>query len=163
EKWRTSCLLEQNKLQVLADLGHNVLDDALVEAAAYVSRHSSTSVWQDTYWAATLLDVENKELGLAQAITSETSRAKHGRLRAFTKIPGSSIAYWFPESLLSSLFAYPKMIVHVAEARVGLQTDDDFRFLRLAWEFDLESFQEKWRYIAKGGEYSPFYDDLHLV
>ena len=44
----------------------------------------------------------------------------------------------------------------------GLQTDDHFRFLRLWWEAPLLT-DAKWQPFAKGGEYSPFADDFHLV
>jgi hypothetical protein len=52
---------------------------------------------------------------------------------------------------------------HVSqEVRIGFMTADDFRFLRLFWE---TSSNEKndWYAFSKGGGYSPFYDDLHLV
>ena len=50
-------------------------------------------------------------------------------------------------------------------ARHGLQTTDDFRFLRLAWEVDPSTIGkgQKWFYFAKGGEYQPYWDDLHLT
>ena len=56
--------------------------------------------------------------------------------------------------------------------KVGLQTSDDFRFVRAWWEVSPEriarSREETWqgkRWVpfAKGGEYSPYYDDVHLV
>jgi hypothetical protein len=57
-------------------------------------------------------------------------------------------------------------------ARVGLQTSDDFRFVRAWWEVASttiarsrdETFQQKcWTPFAKGGEYSPYYADIYLV
>src|SRR5690606_12196960 len=65
--------------------------------------------------------------------------------------------------------------------RVGLQTSDDTRFVRAWWEvaperivtgtpettpegFRRQTFAGKcWVPFAKGGEYSPYYADLHLV
>jgi hypothetical protein len=72
--------------------------------------------------------------------------------------------------------------------KVGLQTSDDFRFLRLWWEIppaafldargsdfwqgEYQSYQDycsaltrekKWSPLAKGGEYSPYFADVHLV
>ena len=39
------------------------------------------------------------------------------------------------------------------------------RFMRLAWEVDpsLMGRNKHWVYVAKGGEYSKFWDDIHLV
>lgn len=46
--------------------------------------------------------------------------------------------------------------------RVGLQTSDDFRFLRDWWEVASDEIAPKWRPFAKGGAFSPFYADVHL-
>jgi len=54
----------------------------------------------------------------------------------------------------------------------GLATADDFRFVRAWWEISPptvgrgceETVQGKrWAPFAKGGEYSPYYADVHLV
>ena len=51
------------------------------------------------------------------------------------------------------------------KAAVGLQTDDDFRFIRLLWEAPNSELgrDKKWVPLSKGGEYSPYFDDLHLA
>jgi len=61
------------------------------------------------------------------------------------------------------------------EIRQGIATGDDFRFLRLFWEVnplqinpaaptkDPKFSRHRWAPIAKGGEYSPWWDDIHLV
>ena len=47
----------------------------------------------------------------------------------------------------------------------GLQTSDDYRFARLRWEVPIDAIgrERRWILFAKGGEFSPFYDDIHLV
>ena len=45
----------------------------------------------------------------------------------------------------------------------GLATADDFRFVRLWTEVPPEKIGTKWFPFAKGGAYSPYYADLHLV
>src|SRR5680860_847455 len=61
---------------------------------------------------------------------------------------------------------------HAADVRVGTQTGDDFRFLRCAWEVppgrvartrEETNSRKRWVAFAKGGEYSPFWSDVHLV
>ena len=51
-----------------------------------------------------------------------------------------------------------------ADVKQGLATADDFRFLRLAWEVAPGEIglHRIWPRLAKGGEYSPFFDDVHL-
>ena len=46
-----------------------------------------------------------------------------------------------------------------------MSTADDERYLRLAWEVTPEDIggTKRWVLFAKGGAYSPYYDDIHLV
>jgi hypothetical protein len=53
----------------------------------------------------------------------------------------------------------------VAPVRQGLATANDFRFVRLSWEVLPTSVgkDKRWSRFSKGGEYSPPYDDIHLL
>ena len=52
----------------------------------------------------------------------------------------------------------------VASVEQGLSTKNDFRFLRLAIEVAPSRIcRDGWGFIAKGGEYRPYYDDIHIV
>jgi len=83
--------------------------------------------------------------------------------KQFSRVPGSPFAYWVSESiraLFSSLRALKSQNVLV---RLGASTKNDFRFLRLAWEVVEHAFSAKqWWPLAKGGQFSPFYSDIHL-
>ena len=66
----------------------------------------------------------------------------------------------------------PQLEGSAAEARQGLATGDDFRFVRTFWEVDpmriartADETHEgrRWSPFAKGGEYSPYWSDVHLV
>ena len=158
DKWRRRWLFGEGRLTALADLGHKVLDKALVEAAAYViERRSSRS----SFWAAGFLDAANKDTALAEMIAA--GQGHYRKHEDFLRIPGASVAYWLEPSIIHKLLEHPTMPASLAEAKVGLQTDDDFRFLRLAWECPADQVGSTWRYFAKGGEYSPYYDDIHLT
>src|SRR5262249_52799283 len=58
-----------------------------------------------------------------------------------------------------------------AIVRQGLATADDFRYVRAFWEVAPtriartreETARRRWVPFAKGGEYSPYYGDLHLL
>ena len=80
-------------------------------------------------------------------------------------LPGKPIPYWLPAAAVQHLVSPGRLADVGAQALVGLQTDDDFRFVRLAWEVVQRSIgvNSAWRYFAKGGEYSPYYDDIHLA
>jgi hypothetical protein len=160
ERWRTDVMFGRSGVAAIADLGHGVLDDALVEAAAYVIEISPT--YSDDFWAAGLLDSNTKDESLRAAVASAELRRWHKRSR-LSALPGSPVAYWVPDSFLETVFAHRPMAESTAEARWGLQTDDNFRFVRLSWEVPVDGLGNGWTPLAKGGEYALFYDDIHLV
>jgi hypothetical protein len=164
ESWRSDVLLGgSGKLEFLADLGHNVLDGALVEAAAYVISLQTSG---DDPWACGLLDSDDKSSALLDEIARDsTSHWRPNLLALARELPGKPIPYWLPVAAVQHLVSPGRLAGIGAQALVGLQTDDDFRFVRLSWEVIHGSVgvQKHWHYFAKGGEYSPYYDDIHLV
>ena len=162
ESWRDNCLLGgDGYLSILADLGHNVLDGALVEAAAYVIAAEQES---RPPWAASALELLDKAGGL-KSFLDHPDHIRPGLLAASQRIPGRPIPYWLPQSIVEHLTAKETLGNTHGRAAVGLQTDDDFRFLRLAWEVPSErvGLGKFWAPFCKGGEYSPYYDDIHLI
>ncbi len=109
--------------------------------------------------------------------------------QSFRRMPGSPFAYWVSARIRELFNEFPPFEGEGRAVRVGLQTSDDFRFLRAWWEVpqdripdaangprwreDLQRFQDwcrrqtfegkRWVPLAKGGEYSPYYADIHLV
>ena len=83
----------------------------------------------------------------------------------FSLIPGSPFAYWVNRALLRT-FATSGLLgssdVHVGK---GPDTGDDFRFLRAWWEVSPANTGKRQRWIdhPKGGPFSPFYSDVHLI
>jgi len=81
----------------------------------------------------------------------------------FALIPGSPFAYWATESMFRIFREIPPAEGNVASFRLGLTTNDDFRFLRLSWEVSTGTIGPLWRCFSKGGSYSPYYYDVHLL
>jgi len=90
----------------------------------------------------------------------------------FSVVPGSPFAYWVGEPIRRIFREFPALEGSVGTVRVGLQTSDDFRFIRAWWEvgpdrigFSPEDTEGErgWVHFAKGGSYSPYYADVHLV
>lgn len=100
---------------------------------------------------------------------------------AFAQIPGSPFAYWVSDSIRRLFNKLSPFEGGGRAVRVGLQTGDDFRFVRTWWEVapntivcgtkgttpadfrQLTLMGHPWVPFAKGGEYSQFYADIHLV
>ncbi|MCK4269453.1 MAG: hypothetical protein KAW93_03140, partial [Methanogenium sp.] len=107
----------------------------------------------------------------------------------FLQIPNSPFAYWVSNCLCQKFEEFSQFEQNYGEVRMGLGTRDDFRFIRLSWEItpkkinftprtNINFYEEhkiaeiylketkngkKWSFFAKGGEYSPYYSDIHLV
>jgi len=83
--------------------------------------------------------------------------------KSFELVPGAPFAYWVSD-LVRHTFKKLPPLEHVDRvARVGLQTSDDARFIRLWWEACKISTPSTWLHFAKGGSYSPYYADIHLT
>ena len=79
-----------------------------------------------------------------------------------SSLPSSAVAYWLPTHFANKIRQLPSLKAVGVHVYSGLQSDDDFRFLRLWWETPADQ-SSRWPPLAKGGEYQPFADDLHLV
>jgi hypothetical protein len=175
ERWRREVLFG-HRLVALADLGFGVMEQATVEAVAYVIAAERAEPDDRATFVRLLKDTDRPE-ALAHAVASDrrggTDRRVHRvRLVDFDAVPGSPLAYWLAPSIRRLFTELPPLEGNGAEVRVGLQTGDDFRFVRAFWEVDpgriARSREEsrrgrRWAPFAKGGEYSPFWADIHLV
>ena len=87
----------------------------------------------------------------------------------FEKIPGRPIAYWASKGIIHA-FEHTKLLAQLARPRVGLQTSNNDRFIRLWYEIDRTKMRlgvsdvketvkvgGKWFPHNKGGEYRKWY------
>jgi len=82
---------------------------------------------------------------------------------AFNAIPGKPFAYWVSDAVRNTFRALDPFEGDDRTVRVGLQTSDDFRFLRVWWEPTAIKERKRWVTFAKGGKFSPYYFDQPLV
>ena len=164
--YREEVVLPQ-QVVAFADLGINVLDTAKVEAAAIVVRRG-----QPKHPAVFFRSLKTRDKVAHLVDSTAALRAGQDPQLVYSvapsslrDIPGSPFAYWVSDSLRAKFREVPPLEGHAAEVRVGLQTSDDERFLRLWWEVPAAELGRgrRWVPFAKGGEYSPYWDDLRLV
>jgi hypothetical protein len=77
----------------------------------------------------------------------------------FDAVPGSPFAYWVSSAIRQTFERLPAFENDTRTARQGLATAEDFRFVRIWWEEPGDG----WYGFAKGGVFSPFYADVHLM
>ncbi|MEW8419742.1 MAG: hypothetical protein AB2690_21170 [Candidatus Thiodiazotropha endolucinida] len=80
---------------------------------------------------------------------------------SFSQVPGAPFAYWVSSNVLEAFSRMPSFGNDCRTTKVGLQTSDDFRFVRCWWE--VQPNPNRWFPYAKGGAYSTFYADIYLV
>lgn len=160
EEWRRTM---GSLLLCCADLGHGVLDDALVETAAYVVSCTADSSENFQLFFDMLRSADKGE-DLLQAISRGGENVYCASGRCFHQLPGAQIAYWAPASILSMFQKFHNLEPELAVARNGMVTCDDFRFVRLIWEVGGGCIgrSHTWCWFAKGGEYAPYLDPVHL-
>ncbi len=118
-----------------------------------------------------LLNTESPAGPLAEAVRQVNAGQADVKVFAldptsFGQVPNAPFAYWVEEKVRRLFNQLPAFESEGRTARVGLQTGDDFRFVRCNWEVQTQVFDSpnrRWWPFAKGGAYAPFYADLHLV
>ncbi|GGP66828.1 BREX-1 system adenine-specific DNA-methyltransferase PglX [Shewanella saliphila] len=164
EKWRTKIAFSDTRLTVMADLGLGVLDDAMVETAAYVVSAATPSNHKIHFFD--LMSSKNKNSDLISYINVERDRGqKLIQAESFKSLPGSPLSYWASEEKIN-LYTNNQLFENgLGDIKQGLASGDDFRFVRSYWEIPLEEtgMCKRWISFAKGGEYQKYYYDLDLV
>jgi hypothetical protein len=167
DTWRAATLFGQTHLNIAADLGADVLDEALVEA--FVSVTGSNAPQTIPSVRANRVPAESKGQHILKVIDSISHGLSH-RDAYFPmrddlcSIPKMPIAYSAARQLCDTYNSGTRLSPALSAVQQGMSTKNDFRFLRLAFEVPPSSLgRASWAYIAKGGDYRPFYDDIHLV
>ncbi len=105
--------------------------------------------------------VEQKEKWFFEGMGYHTAKQEN-----FSKIPGMPVAYWASNQILKS-FGKEKSIKQYAPVKVGIQTGDNNRFLRLWFEVSMiNSFLcngDKWIPMNKGGDFNRWYGNQEYV
>jgi hypothetical protein len=164
-------LTSEGRLNALIDGGDRVLDESDVDVAATVawceraSESSSATVFRlvrephREERLSSVIERLNRNSAISDVILYRPT------LAALRDLPTGTIAYWAPPALLAAYAKYPALEPTYGEVRVGLQTGDDERFLRYWWEVPEDAIgpDKRWVPFAKGGEYSPYYENLLRV
>jgi hypothetical protein len=142
-----------------ADLGHRVLDNALVEVAAVAIRESDGPSKFIDCLAAT-----NKQTALLEAVQDKYgSRVVTQALSTFGALPSTQFAYTVDSRLLAVFRNLPAYEPLSGVVRMGLTTSDNDRFIRLWWELDSNRQPGTWVPVVKGGEYAPYFAGFELM
>lgn len=134
--WRTKVVLDRAALEVIADLGQGVMDNAMVEAAAYILKAGAAG--EDTT-VIRAITAANRELAIETSLAAWRAGREDPRLfaatrKAFSLLPDSPFVYWVDAATLGKFTSQRHFEPDIGSVRQGLATGDDFRFVRAVWE-----------------------------
>lgn len=111
-----------------------------------------------------LLGETDKERAMREALTNtHDARRFVTAPKDFEKIPNTPFGYWVGNKFRQKFQILPSLQMSAKRVCFGLSTKDDAQFLRLNWEVDSSSRNLRWFCFVKGGEFSPYYANPHLV
>lgn len=79
----------------------------------------------------------------------------------FANIPNIPFSYWVADEFIEAFSIFESFDNNQRTAKLGASTKNNFRFLRLFWE--IEKGSQGWEVLAKGGDFSRWYSDYHLL
>jgi len=165
-------IIEKTEIKSLNHLGTRAFSEIggeVVSTVAWISKKISSKN-EGTY--IRLVDYNNAELKEQEFY----NRANYfqAKQKDFEKIPESPIAYWVSDKV-REIFEKNQKLGEVGEAKTGMTTADNDRFLRL-WnevnilksEFYTQDFQnsfngKKWYPYNKGGEFRKWYGNREYL
>jgi len=136
------------------------MDDAMVRAAVYVIGRAA----QDSFLAADCKGVL-RDIQVDSAPDKLLPLFSEMRKEWFTGLPQARLLIDAPQDVREHLAHGPYFEPTAGTAREGMKTFDNERFIRLPWEVAPSKTgpSSHWRWLSKGGEFSFFYSDIHLV
>lgn len=170
EQFRREYLLsEDSHISCLVDLGWEVLDGAQVETAAYVlelgaANGSDNNELFGPFFRLLTEPVELKGKALLSCChgTSLQNKTYFATREQLCALPGAPLAYWASKSLVK-LFS-TSATLEPTLAYCGRGAAAHVFFFRLSWEIPLNTdSSDRWKRLAHGGEYSPFFRENSLV
>ena len=164
-------LIDTVNMAHLGARGFDEIGGEVVQTTSFVMRNSHIKGYKGTY--CRLID-GGSEKEKAEMFVSGKNRYM-AEQDNFSKIPGSPVAYWIGKEMFG---AYDKgqKLKDISTARVGLQTSDNNRFLRLWYECGLNNTEfycttldecnsnpKKWYPHNKGGAYRKWYGNIEYI
>ena len=113
-----------------------------------------------------LLDADDKAAALLDAVQGHApQRVFHTNPASFAQVPGSPFAYWAGMKIQKLFQQCQSFETDQRFARRGPSSGDDVRRVRSWWEVAPGAIDrdKSWVPFSKGGSFSPFYADIHLL
>ena len=167
-------LLKEATLRSMAHLGARAfgsISGEIVQTTAFAFQRCSVPGYRPVFFRL----LSGGEPDKKQALGAFRNKYEGTTQAEFRKIPGSPIVYWLSDRF-RALFEHGTPLGELVDARVGLQTSNNDRFLRRWWEVDIDRIGfgmknrdealrsgRKWFPINKGGTFRKWYGNHEYV
>jgi len=160
-KWRENIVLDNSALRLIADLGQGVMDDAMVEAAAYVIERTVPSNITVVFRAIAEKDRQGAVESCIDAYCAEKPDLRNfiADQSFFRLLPDCPFVYWIDKKIIQLLSSKQRFEPNIGHVRQGLATGDDPRFVRTVWEVSYADTQFCY-YPANGKGFCCFDDPI---
>ena len=162
--------IEEKTISSLVQLEYSGFEDATVPICTFVLQNSYTDKKGEYIKLSDFKGAKNQPIKTLEAVKNPNCNWRfQAKQKDFEKIPGNPIAYWVSDKI-REIFEKNQKLGDIGEAKVGLQTGDNNKFLRLWNEinynkigYNMSNSQEaleskkKWFPYNKGGEFRKWY------
>lgn len=170
-------ILKYKSITTLIQMEYSAFEEATVPICTFVLRNAPIHYTGNYLRLSDFkggMDVQRQKVLEAQE-TEKCAYRFSARQDNFEKIPGAPVAYWVSEKMMEA-FEKGVLLGMVADARQGLATADNNRFLREWYEIDVDKIMfhaksceeakesgKKWFPYNKGGEFRKWYGNNDFV
>lgn len=168
--------IEGKTISSLVQLEYSGFEDATVPICTFVLQNSYTDKKGEYIKLSDFKGPKNQPIKTLEAVKNPNCNWRfQAKQKDFEKIPGSPIAYWVSDKV-REIFEKNQKLGEVGEAKQGLATADNNRFLRLWNEvnynkigYNISNSQEaleskkKWFPYNKGGEFRKWYGNQEYL
>ena len=168
--------IEEKTISSLVQLEYSGFEDATVPICTFVLQNSYTDKKGEYIKLSDFKGAKNQPIKTLEAVKNPNCNWRfQAKQKDFEKIPGSPIAYWVSDKV-REIFEKNQKLGEVGEAKQGLATADNNRFLRLWNEvnynkigYSMSNSQEaleskkKWFPYNKGGDFRKWYGNQEYL
>ncbi|WP_339007906.1 BREX-1 system adenine-specific DNA-methyltransferase PglX [Fusobacterium animalis] len=168
--------IEGKTISSLVQLEYSGFEDATVPICTFVLQNSYTDKKGEYIKLSDFKGAKNQPIKTLEAVKNSNCNWRfQAKQKDFEKIPGSPIAYWVSDKI-REIFEKNQKLGEVGEAKQGLATADNNKFLRLWNEvnysrigYNMSNSQEaleskkKWFPYNKGGEFRKWYGNQEYL
>ncbi|MDD3416170.1 MAG: BREX-1 system adenine-specific DNA-methyltransferase PglX [Lachnospiraceae bacterium] len=170
-------IIDNKTIVSLIQMEYSAFEEAIVPICTFVILNRKTNA-NGVYFKLSEfkggMDVQRSKVENALKY-SECNYMYYTNQEIYRKLPGEIIAFWISEQIIKA-FENEKTIAEYGAPRVGLQTGENEKFVRLWHEIDFSKFEvnakshqescesgAKWFPYNKGGEYRKWYGNNDYV